>query len=472
MQGLKQQDILELEIGSLAYGGKGVAHDKGFTIFVERALPGQKVRVKIKRKKSNFAEAYIVDILAPSSAEVSAPCPHFGACGGCLFQNLDYQEQLHQKTNQVRETLAHIGGFSGLDVQPALPAPEIYHYRNKMEFSFSNHRWLTTDEIKSEKRLRKDFALGLHVTNSYDKVLNVENCFLLSERSNRIVRLVYDFAMKSGLLPYTTTDHSGFWRFLVIRESKRLDQIMVNLVTADYPDGNLTIRNLANLMTQEFPFIKTVVHNINRKKAQIAFGDEEQIIFGPGYIEEKLGAITYRISANSFFQTNSSQAEAMYQLIVDWGKFRKDQIVYDFYSGSGGIALFIADQVQKVIGFELVPQAIQDANVNCQINEIQNCHFIEGDLKQSLTNPDDLMQRYGRPSVVIIDPPRSGLHPKLPERILQLNPDKMIYVSCNPASLARDLAWLCTDTFKPALIQPIDMFPHTAHCETVVLLER
>ncbi|MCU0644902.1 MAG: 23S rRNA (uracil(1939)-C(5))-methyltransferase RlmD [bacterium] len=470
--GLKRQDVVEIAIESLAFGGKGVAHFHGFTIFVDRALPGQKVRAKIKRKKNNYAEAEVVEIITHSKTEVIPECSHFGTCGGCLLQHLSYSEQLNQKRNQVQETLKHIGGIASIEVLPTLPSPDIYYYRNKMEFSFARRRWLTADEIHSGQSSNVDCALGLHVSGFYDKVLNIDNCFLLSQRSNEVMRLVRNFASESGLSVYSTGDHTGFWRFLVIRESKRLDHVMINLVTADHSDGQAVIQKLADNLKEQFPFITTIIHNINRKKSQIAFGDEEHVIFGTGYIEELLGESKYRISANSFFQTNSIQAEAMYQLIVAYGNFQNDQVIYDLYCGTGGIAIYIAKHVEKVIGFELIPQAIEDARVNCAINHIENCRFIQGDIKTLFTDPSEIKKENGSPKTVILDPPRSGLHPKLPGKILELEPEKIIYVSCNPATLARDLTLLCETSFKPTLVQPIDMFPHTAHCEMIVLLER
>jgi 23S rRNA (uracil1939-C5)-methyltransferase len=442
---LKKKTIVELKLESIAYGGKAVARLDGFTIFVERGLPGQKVKARIVRKKDNYAEARIIEVIENSPYEIAPRCPYFGTCGGCLFQNLDYDNQLAQKQQQVKESLEHIGGLKDVEVRPTLPSPDIYYYRNKMEYSFSNLRWLTAEEIQSGEVIDRDFALGLHVASYYDKILNIDQCFLLSERSNLVLRFIKDFACHSDLLPYTTVDHSGFWRFLVIRESRRLDQMMVNLVTAGDPDGNHTVQSLAQQLKEHFPFITTMVHNINRKKAQVAFGDEQQVLFGLGYIEELLGSRKYRISANSFFQTNSLQAEKLYQLILDRGQFQKDQLVYDLYSGTGGIAIYIADRVEKVVGFELIQQSIVDAKINCQINAIDNCHFIEGDLKDNLANPQEIIKKFGQPSVIIIDPPRSGLHPKLPDRILQMKPDQIIYVSCNPATLARDLNLLCRE---------------------------
>jgi 23S rRNA (uracil1939-C5)-methyltransferase len=469
---LKKKTIVELKLESIAYGGKAVARLDGFTVFVERGLPGQKVKARIVRKKDNYAEARIIEVIKKSAYEIAPRCPYFGTCGGCLFQNLNYDNQLAQKQQQVNESLEHIGGFKDFEVRPTLPSPEIYYYRNKMEYSFSNLRWLTAEEIQSGEVIDRDFALGLHVARYYDKILDIDQCFLLSEKSNLVLRFIKHFARQGDLLPYTTVDHSGFWRFLVIRESRRLDQMMVNLVTAGDPDDNHTVQSLAQQLKERFPFITTMVHNINRKKAQVAFGDEQQILFGPGYIEELLGSRKYRISANSFFQTNSLQAEKLYQLILDWGQFQQDQVVYDLYSGTGGIAIYIADRVEKVVGFELIQQSIVDAKINCQINAIDNCHFIEGDLKDNLANPQEIIEKFGQPSVIIIDPPRSGLHPKLPDRILQMKPDQIIYVSCNPATLARDLNLLCREQFKIISVQPVDMFPHTAHCEVVAFLER
>ena len=473
MTELKKRMIVELDLESIAFGGQAVAHHNGYTIFVERGLPGQRVEAQIVRQKKNYAEARLRKVLSHSPYEVPAPCRYFGVCGGCLFQNLDYHQQLVQKQRQVADSLAHIGGFANLDVLPVLPSPDLYYYRNKMEFSFARHRWLTDGEIQSGlPLLTKNFALGLHVPRYYDKVLDIDACLLLSEQSNQVLHAVKSFALRSELPTYCTSDHSGFWRFLVIRQSKRTEQMMVNLVTADHPDGEPLVRQLAQELTSSFDFVSTVVHNISRKKAQIAFGDEEHILFGPGYIEEWLGDKRYRISANSFFQTNTRQAERMYQLILDWGEFNEQQIVYDLYSGSGGIAIFIAPQVKRVVGVELVPQAIQDAITNCQLNSIDNCEFIQGDLKDQLADPAEMARVYGRPTTVIIDPPRSGMHPKLPARILQLEPSKIIYVSCNPASLARDLKMLVNGNYQIRRVQPIDMFPHTAHGEVVALLER
>jgi 23S rRNA (uracil1939-C5)-methyltransferase len=468
----KKNEIIEATIESLAFGGSGVAHIDGFTILIKGVLPQQHVEAQITRNKKNYAEARLKKVITNSPFEIASRCDYFGTCGGCRLQNMIYEEQLNQKYHQVKETLIHIGGFKDFNMDEILPSPETFFYRNKMEYSFSDLRWLSNEEIQSSQIIKNDFALGLHIPGRYDKVLDIKRCFLLSERSNEILNFVRSFTKDSGIMPYSSRGHSGYWRFLVFRESKNLDQFMVNLVTAENRECERHTVQLADLLKEEFPFITTFIHNVNRKKAQIAFGDAERIIFGPGYIEEKLGDRIYRISANSFFQTNTLQAEKMYKLIRNWGAFEKKHVVYDLYSGTGSIGIFISNAVKKVVGIELISQSIKDAKKNCIINGIGNCEFIQGDLLKVLENTPGFLEQNGKPDVVIIDPPRSGMHPKLPEKIIQLNPTKIIYASCNPATLARDLKTLCETTYHITRVQPIDMFPHTAHCETVVLLER
>ncbi len=472
MENYKKNQILLLDIENIALGGSGLAHRDGFTFFVKNSLPQQKVNAKIIRLKKNYAEAVPVEIVRHSPFEIKPLCPHFGVCGGCLFQNLEYEEQLLQKQRQVQETMEHLGGFQNPPVHTILPSAEIYYYRNKMEFSFSDKRWITDAEIKSGKKLDRSFALGLHVSGTFDKVIDIEHCYLLSERSNQLVNFIREYARSSGIAPYSTRDHSGFWRFLVIRESKTLPQVMINLVTAESEPGRDLVKKLATEAIDNFPFVTTVQHNINRKKAQIAFGDEEILLFGAGYIEEQLGTQKYRISANSFFQTNTRQAERMYQLIAKLGNFSGTDVVFDLYSGTGSIAIFIAGLVKQVIAFEIVAAAIADAQINCQLNQIENCEFIAGELRHTISQTDELLEKFGQPSVVIVDPPRSGMHPEIPGKITALQPEKIIYVSCNPATLARDLKKFCEKDYQLVLLQPLDLFPHTAHCETVALLKR
>ena len=462
-----------MEIESLAPGGKGIAHYHDFAVFVERAVPGQIVDALIFKKKKRYAEARVATIINHAPYEEIPPCEHFGICGGCLHQQIPYDLQLQYKRQQLRETLHHVGGFIDVDVLPVLPSPEIYHYRNKMEFSFSRSRWLTPDEIRSDEEIDdKNFALGLHVPGRYDKVLDLGVCLLQSDRANHVYQFVKQWTRASGILPYSTVEHSGYWRFFVIREAKHTGQMMINIITADVDEYHAAVQRLAGEMIAAFPFVSTILHNINRKKAQIAVGDEERILHGNGYINEMLGERQYQISANSFFQTNSLQAERLYMLIREWGVFQPNEVVYDLYCGTGSIAIFIAGQVEKVVGIELVPQAIADANRNCDLNNIRNCHFIEGDLKDQLQMPDAFVAQYGKPDTIIIDPPRSGMHPSLPDSIVALNAHRIVYVSCNPATLARDLRLLCNRYYQLLRVQPVDMFPHTPHCEAIALLER
>ncbi|OQX87285.1 23S rRNA (uracil(1939)-C(5))-methyltransferase RlmD [candidate division KSB1 bacterium 4484_87] len=464
--------MVDLEIESLALGGKGVAHVDGYAVFVRRALPRQRVRVQIVRPKKSFAEARVLEILKHSPEEVVPPCQYFGTCGGCLLQNLSYDAQLQQKQSQVEETIKFLGGFDPVPLLPILPSPDIFFYRNKMEYSFSPLRWLSREEIDSENEIERNFALGLHVPNVYDKVVDIHQCHLLSEQSNELLNFIRDFSKNSRFEPYTTKSHTGYWRFLVFRETQDKTQIMINIVTADDAGGNKAVEKMAKQIQEKFPFVTTMVHNINRKKAQIAFGDEERVLFGKGFIEERLGNRTFRISANSFFQTNSRQAERLYELVVERGDFRGNEIVYDLYSGTGSIGIFIADKVKKVVGFEIISAAIRDAQENAKLNHIDNCEFVLGDIKDQVLNTEELKKKFGAPDVVIIDPPRSGMHPKVPGKIIELSPEKIIYVSCNPATLARDLKILCEKEYRLISVQPVDMFPHTAHVETVAVLTK
>ncbi|MEE4311916.1 MAG: 23S rRNA (uracil(1939)-C(5))-methyltransferase RlmD [candidate division KSB1 bacterium] len=464
---------LSLHIEGLAFGGKGFVKDNQFVIFVDRTIPGQTVLARVFKVKKNYAEARLLSVIEESQDYEMPVCAHFGTCGGCKHQNLRYERQIDYKRRQVTETLEHIGGFRGISVQETMPSPDIYYYRNKMEFSFSDQRWLTDEEVRSGADFSdRDFALGLHVPGRYDKVLDIEHCHLLSERSNAVLHIVKRWAVANALPPYTTATHTGYVRFLVLREGKNSDQFMVNLVTADDAKRNKNVLQLKEMLRDETPFVSTFVHNINRKKAQIAVGDEEFVLFGPGYIYERLGEFTFQISANSFFQTNSRQCENLYAKIIEWGDFKADDIVYDLYCGAGTIAIYMASLVNKVIGFELVPQAIADAEKNCHLNEVDNCVFVEGDLRSNVADPAALKQKYGTPDTVIIDPPRSGMHPDIPEKIIEMRPEKIIYVSCNPATLARDAKMLCQEAYSLERVLPVDMFPHTPHCEVITVMTK
>ncbi len=469
--GVKRGKELELEIETLAFGGRGIARRDGYVLFVDGAIPGQRVKARVTRKKRGYAEAVAFEVIKESELAVAPTCPHFGICGGCRLQNLDYQAQLRFKREQVVDSLHRIADIPEPPVAEVLPSEDRLFYRNKMEFSFGRRRWITREEVASgELAAAKEFALGLHVRGRYDRVLNIDTCFLQSELTAEIVREVRRLTYESGLAAYSTQDHTGFWRFLVLREGKNTGELMVNVVTAEEPSHYQAVEKLGSAVRARFPEITTLVHTVNRTKAQVATGDLEQVLWGSGYIQERLGKYFFRISANSFFQTNTRGAERLYEVVARFADFKGSETVYDLYSGAGTISIYIAGSVQKVIGFEVVPSAIQDAVVNCALNAVKNCYFVEGDLKDELAQVPIIVGRWGEPNVIIIDPPRAGMHPKVVQRLLQLSAEKIIYVSCNPTTFARDVKDLEDGGYRLQQVQPVDMFPHTSHIEVVGLL--
>ncbi|MFQ6112834.1 MAG: 23S rRNA (uracil(1939)-C(5))-methyltransferase RlmD [bacterium] len=470
---IKKGSELNLDIETLAFGGRGVAKVDSLVVFVDGALPGQQVIAKIIRKRKDYAEARALGVVKESLEAVEPRCPYFGECGGCLLQNLEYMAQLKYKRQQIGESLQHLGGFKSPPVLDTLPSPEQYYYRNKMEYSFGPQRWLSAYEIEHNEILKpKNFALGLHVRGRFNKILDIDACYLQSPRSVEILNFVRQFALDCEIPPYSTQDHSGFWRHLVVREGKNTGQTMVNIVTADAPEFFNVVEQLAVRLTEKFPDLTTIVHSINRKKAQIAIGDEVRVLFGSGSIKERIGSRMFQISANSFFQTNTNGAELLYEKIVEFAEFKVDEIVYDLYSGAGTISLYIANHVQQVVGFELVENAVRDSEINCQLNGTKNCVFVQGDLKDALAMKAELFEKWGKPDTIIIDPPRAGMHVKVLTQVLKIRPNKIVYVSCNPATFARDAKELCQSQYELKNVQPVDMFPMTPHIELVSLLKR
>ena len=474
IQSIRKGAELELTVAKLAFGGKALAQVDGFVVFIEHALPGQRVRVRIDRKKRQYAEARVMAVLEQSPLYVEPFCPHFGVCGGCQWQDLPYDHQLHWKRQQVVEALTHLSGCKegAAVVAETCAAPQTTFYRNKMEYTFAARRWLLPQEIAAkETHYGKSFALGLHVRGAYNKVFNVEQCFLQSPQSVAILKEVREWCAQSGLRAYSTEDHRGFWRFLVVREGKRTGQTLVHVLTAAHPEQEEIIGSLVHHLSGRFPDITTLVHSITQKKAQVAVGDYSRVITGPGCIEERLEDLRFQISAHSFFQTNPLAAEKMYEAIRRLGSFSGRETVWDLYCGTGSIALFVARQVRRVVGFEVVAEAIEDAYKNCELNGIDNCAFYAGDLKEVLKDVRASANDSRSPDVVITDPPRAGMHPKVIQFLREAAPATIIAVSCNPATLARDLA-LLLDQYDIAAVQPFDLFPHTPHIECVVKLER
>ncbi len=459
---VKRGGEYELEVDRLAFGGAGVARVDNYVIFVKGALPGETVKARIQKRKSGHAEARMLEIITPSPERQQAPCPYFEWCGGCTWQSLTYENQLKHKQQIVADSLRHLAGETEIDVQPVLPSAADFAYRNKMEFSFSDRRWLLPDELGDEN-ISRDFALGLHVPGTFDKIIQVDQCLLQSERANQVLELVNQYAREHNLTPYGIRSHQGFLRFLVIRQSHYNGEIMVNIVTSEEkPD---VLQPLAQKLVETFPFVTSVVNNINSRPAQIAMGEKEIVLAGDDHIVEKLGGFLFNISANSFFQTNSAQAERLYEKVLQFADIQPDEIVWDLYAGTGTISLFLAQQAKEVIGFELVESAVADAEKNAEEHGVHNTRFVGGDLLHKLRDTKP------KPDVLVTDPPRSGMHEKVVRYIAEMQPGRLVYVSCNPTTLARDLAIL-KEQYRIEVVQPVDMFPQTYHIETVVKLIR
>ena len=462
---------VELQVEKLAFGGKAVAKVEGLVVFLDHAVPGQTVKARITRKKRNYAEARVIQTLAQSPDYRPPVCPHFGVCGGCYWQDISYGAQLFWKRAHVVECLGHIAGAGDAEVAPIIASPETLGYRNKMEFTFSDRRWLPAEELHREFGAQSLFTLGLHVKGLYDKVCNIDSCVLQSEETSAIMREVRQWTAESGIPAYSTRTHQGFWRFLVIREAKSTGQILVHLITSASQRSDRIVDRLSEHLRSKFPQVATFVHSVNDKKSQVAIGDSSRNLFGPGFIEERLGErsekLRFRISANSFFQTNTLGAQNLYETVNRLAAFEGTEKVWDLYCGTGSIGLYIASRVKSVVGIELVEDAVRDALENCRINNIGNCSFLAGDLKDTIGKAAET----GRPDVVIVDPPRAGMHPKVVKALLEILPERIIAVSCNPASLARDAA-LLIEAYKLEKVQPIDLFPHTPHVECVIRLDR
>lgn len=469
---MKKGEELELVVEKLAFGGKALARVEGLVVFIEHALPGQTVRVRITRRKRQFAEARVLEVLEQSPDYRPPFCRHFGDCGGCKWQDMSYGEQLRWKREQVQECLVHLAGELHTSVEPVVASPRETYYRNKMEYTFSDRRWLLPSEIaRSDESHDRDFALGLHVPGFYDRVFDVEECFLQSPRSVEILRETRAWCRRSGLPSYSVKTHQGFWRFLVIREAKRTGQTLLNILTAPRKESEGAVELLADHLLTRFPWITTVVHSVTGKRAQVAVGEASRVLHGAGFIEEQLGGLTFRISAHSFFQTNPDAAEQLYDSVLELADLSGEETVWDLYCGTGSIALYLAGSCRRVLGFEVVDDAVQDAFVNAEINGLDNCRFLCGDLKEMIGTVMQDAQWGERPQVVITDPPRAGMHPAVLKALHELAPHRIVTVSCNPSTLARDLSGLL-DAYEVRRVKPFDLFPHTPHIECVVKLVR
>ncbi len=468
---MKKGDLLELEISSYAFEGKGIAkidkdEKKNFVIFVHHSYPGDKVVAKLTKVKNSYAEAIVDKLLIPSDERTKARCKFFGTCGGCRQQDLDYPAQLKYKYEQVKDIFERLGGITDFILEDIIPSINIFHYRNKMEFSFADRRWLTVEDMNKEIT-DSNFALGFHLPGIFSKVLDIDECFLQSELSNKILNLTRDFFKSRGTSIYSTRTHEGFLRNLVLRQSYSSDDLMVNLVTSNEDDE--LVKEYSAALIKLVPEITTIVNNINLKKAAIAVGDYEKIYLGSGTILDTIGKYRFRISANSFFQTNTLQAEKLYKTALDFADLNKDEIVYDLYSGAGTISIFISDNCKQVFAFETVESAIKDAGENNKLNNIENVHYITADLNKSFLEKTLSLPK---PNTVILDPPRSGMNPVTIKDVAALSPKKIVYVSCNPTTQVRDIKLFTEEGYSLIKVKPVDMFPHTYHIENVALLTK
>jgi 23S rRNA (uracil1939-C5)-methyltransferase len=459
---VKKGQTVELDVVDVVFGGKGLARIEGMAVFVDGAVAGDRVQARIVKRKKQYAEARTLALLAPSVDRIDPPCPYSGVCGGCKWQHLAYPRQLDYKRRHVAETLAHVGGLSEIPVHPAIAADPIFGYRNKMEFSCTDRRWLMPDELGRED-VTTGFALGLHVPGTFDKVLDIEACQLMPSSGNAILGRIREAIRASDLPPYGLRSHRGFWRFVMLRHSLAEDRWLVNLVTSE--ENRAAVQPLADRLMADFDCIAGVVNNVTDRPAAIAVGQFERPLTGSPVLKDRIGPWEFEISANSFFQTNSRGAARLYETVQRYAGLDGTQTVLDLYSGTGTIPIFLSLSARQVVGIEIVAAAVDDARRNCQRNGVTNCRFSEGDIRDVIAGLEI------NPELVIVDPPRAGMHADVVDRLLALAPPRIVYVSCNPATLARDLG-LMANVYRVAEVQPVDMFPHTFHIEAVARLER
>lgn len=466
MPPIKRGELVDLDIEKFADKGKSLARLDGYVIFVRGAVPGDRVRAYVYRAKKSYAEAAIDSIIHASDLRIDPRCRYADSCGGCKWQHVDYQAQLDAKRQSVEEAFRHHSTFADVPVSPTLGADPIFRYRNKMDFDFSADRWLTPAEIDTGKDFDTDFALGLHVPGNFFKVLDLQECHLPAEITQRLMNGLRDFVKARGWEPWDIRNHHGFLRHLVIRTGTNTGECMVNLVTNG--DDAERIDAVATFLQDEFPDVTTFVHTSHTGKAQNPEG-EERVIFGPGVIHDTIGDYRFRISPSAFFQTNTRQAEHLYDVARDCADLHPTDRVYDLYCGAGTISLFVSDAVNAVVGVEMNEAAIADAKANATLNDVSNCTFVTADSRAGLT--ERFVAEHGRPDVLIVDPPRAGLHKDVVQQIARVAPERFVYVSCNPQTQVRDLSRL-SDAYRIDAVQPVDMFPHTPHIETVVRLTR
>ncbi|WP_294633135.1 23S rRNA (uracil(1939)-C(5))-methyltransferase RlmD [uncultured Bacteroides sp.] len=465
----KELPLLEkVTITDVAAEGKAIAKVDDLVIFVPYVVPGDIVDLQIKRKKHHYAEAVAVKFHEYSSERAVAFCQHYGVCGGCKWQILPYTEQIRYKQKQVTDNLTRIGKIELPEISPILGSEKTQFYRNKLEYTFSNKRWLTEEEVKQEVKYDQMNAVGFHIPDAFDKVLAIEKCWLQDDISNRIRNAVRDYAYEHNYSFINLRTQEGMLRNMIIRTSST-GELMVILIAKIEADGEMVLfKELLQYVADTFPEITSLLYIINNKQNDTITDLDVYTFKGKDHIFEEMEGLRFKVGPKSFYQTNSGQAYNLYKVARNFARLTGKELVYDLYTGTGTIANFVSKQARQVIGIEYVPEAIEDAKVNAEINGIKNTLFFAGDMKDMLTQ--DFINQYGRPDVIITDPPRAGMHQDVVDVILFAEPKRIVYVSCNPATQARDLQ-LLDIKYKVTAVQPVDMFPHTHHVENVVLLE-
>lgn len=459
----EKRQLENIEIFDIAEEGKGVGRYEDLVLFIEKAIPGDVVNVELQRKKKNFAEGRVTQIVKSSPFRIEPFCPHFGVCGGCKWQHMSYQAQLKFKHQYVDNALSRIGKVDTSSMEEILGSQNTTYYRNKLEYTFSNKRWLTDrDAVVDPQDMN---ALGFHVPGRFDKILDIEHCFLQQDPSNKLRNSLRDFAIQHGVTFYDLRAHEGALRNLIIRTSST-GETMVVVVFAYPEEGQVEL--VMNYLASEFPDITSLLFIINQKRNDTIFDQEIEVYKGRDFIYEEMEGLKFKVGPKSFYQTNSHQAYELYKITREFAELKGDELVYDLYTGAGTIANFVARSAREVVGVEYVPSAIEDAKYNSQINGVNNTKFYAGDMKDVLTA--EFVAEHGKPDVIITDPPRAGMHADVVSRILEMEAAKVVYVSCNAATQARDLEMLSAK-YEIVRIKPVDMFPQTQHVENVVLLK-
>jgi len=461
----KNEVIENVTILDIADKGQAVARINDIVTFVKGVVPGDVCDIQIKKKGRSYWEGHVLKITTPSPIRIEAKCKYFGVCGGCKWQNLSYEKQLEFKEKQVKDSLQRIGKVNIEVIEPILGSKNVFNYRNKLEFSFSHRRWLTQEEVDSGEVFDDVPSLGFHVPGRWDKVLDVKECHLQEEPSNAIRNRVRDIALANQFSYYNLNEQTGFLRNLTVRSTMTNEWMVILSVAEDRPND---IKLILDTLVAEFPQLTSVLYVINDKPNDTIADLDIQVHAGNDHIMEEMEGLKFRVGPKSFYQTNGPQAYELYKVTRDFAGLTGKEVVYDLYTGTGTIAQFVAKQAAKVVGIEYVEPAIADAKLNATMNGIENTSFYAGDMKDIFT--PELIAKEGRPDVVITDPPRAGMHPDVIARLNELKPQRIVYVSCNPATQARDIQ-LLSENYVVKRLQPVDMFPHTHHVESVALLE-